>query len=535
MVQTFFVCLIFTCFCRTKTSAADAETLASYHFVGASALVNNTNAAKLKEIWALPETVKFRDDVLQKLSRTSAKVLGANSSNANQTALLRPIFSDLVSSESLAELHGAQKNTATLFLAARLNDERSRLWETNLRQLLKASKPQSVKIENASGWQAQAGKHRLEFLRAEKWTVVAVGSEQVPAEFLKQLGKKSGVASTGNWLEIDINWPGLKNLLPLEKVPFKLARTEVQISGKGENLRTTARIIYPEKIEWKSEPWRIPKEIIHDPLISFTAAQRVAPFLRKPIFPARIASNPETNQIFFWGQSQMPFQFYCALPVKNATNTMKALGPQLASAFNDDLKRRDGGKLEMASNRVDLIWKGLPIIGPFLRPAKETNGMEFLLGGLFPIAPSTNAAPAELFAQISGRKDLVYYDWEITQHRLAQWSMVGQLLPIFPKVPIVSTNAALRNRMVPAPMPEMKWIGAVGKKLGNTVTEVTRESPTELKLVRKSHIGLNSIELILLAHWLAHPDFPFVNPFTPSPVSGKSVAPAFPSPPPVKP
>ena len=91
--------------------------------------------------------------------------------------------------------------------------------------------------------------------------------------------------------------------------------------------------------------------------------------------------------------------------------------------------------------------------------------------------------------------------------------MVGQLLPIFPKEPIVSTNAALRDRLGPAKMPELKWIGAIGPKLGNTITEVTYESPTELNVVRRSHLGLNSIELILLSHWLAHPKFPAVNPF----------------------
>jgi hypothetical protein len=531
LVQRFFVALVLAGVSLARTAIAADEPLVSYHFIGATALANNTNAAKLKQIWALPETMKLRDDVLRKLSRVSAKILGANSATANEAALLRPIFDDLMSAESLAELRGEQKAKATLFLAARLSDERSKLWEKNLRQLLKSSKPQALKVENATGWQTKAGAHTLTFLRADKWTALVIGPGESPAEFLKRLKKTASLSADKSWLDADIDWPRLKALLPVEKLPLKLARTEVQVVGKGENLRTTARILYPQKIEWKSEPWRIPKELIRDPLISFTAAQRIEPFLQKPIFPAQIVSNPATNQIFFWGQSQMPFQFYCALPVKNATNTMKTLGPQLATAFNDDLLRRDGGTLEMASNRVDLIWKSLPIIAPFLRPVVEAKGAgQYLLGGLFPIAPSTNSAPAELFAQISGRKDVVYYDWEITQERLGQWSMVGQLLPLFPKVPIVSTNAALSNRLAPARMPEMKWLGTVGPKLGNTVTEVTYESPTELKLVRKSHIGFNSVELILVSHWLAHPDFPFVNPLAASHVAGKGASPVLPLP-----
>jgi hypothetical protein len=513
LVQRILLGLVFTSFALIKTlAAAPDDLLASYHFIGATALVRNTNAARLQAIAALPETVKLRDDVFQKLARVSVKFFGGNSANANQTALLRPLFDDLMAAESLAELRGAKPQT-TFFLAARLNETRSRLWENNLQQLVKTTKPQPLKIDDANGWQAKAGAHVLQFLRAEKWTVIVLGAEQKPSDFLKQLEKQTTVSSEKNWLEATVDGPRLKGFLPLEKIPLKLARVELQVSAKSENLRTTARIIYPEKINWKSEGWQIPKELIRDPLISFSAAQKVAPFFQKPIFPEQIVSSPLTNQIFFWSQSQMPFQSYFALPVKDATNTMKALGPQLMSAFNDDLKRRDGGKLNMASNHVDLIWQGLPIIAPFVHPTKEKSGGDYLLGGLFPMAPSTNQAPAELFAQVANHNDLVFYDWEITQARLAQWSMVGQLLPIFSKEPIVSTNTALNHRLGPARMPELKWIAAVGPKLGNTITEVTYKSPTELNVVRKSHIGFSSLELILLSHWLAHPNFPFVNPF----------------------
>lgn len=520
MVQWIFVCLIFTSFGLAKLhAAAPEEVLASYHFIGTSALSQNPDAVRFKEIWGLPETVKFRDDVLQKLSRASYKFFGAGAANANQVALLRPLFDDLLTAESLMELRGAQKARPTLFLAARLSTERSRLWETNLQNLVRTAKPPPIKIDGANGWQAQAGTNFLKFIRAEKWTVLVIGPELTPlqSDFLKRLKKQMTVASDKNWLEANVDWPQLNGWLQLEKSPLKLARTEIQVSAKGENLRTTARIIYPEKIDWKFEPWRIPKELILDPLISFSAVQKIGLFLQRPIFPAQFASNPLTNQIFFWAQSQMPFQSYLAMPVKDATNTLKIFGPQLMTACNNDLQRREGGKLEVVSNRVDLVWQGLPVISPFLKPAKEKrSGAEFLLGGMFPVAPNTNPPPAELFAQISGRTDLIYYDWEVTQGRLAQWSMLCQLLPIFSKEPIVSTNAALRDKLAPAKMPELKWIGAIGSKLGNTITEVTYKSPTELNFVRKSHIGLNSIELILLSHWLAHPKFPYVNPFAAS-------------------
>ncbi|MEO5802887.1 MAG: hypothetical protein ABIR24_05105 [Verrucomicrobiota bacterium] len=494
-------------------AATPDDLLASYHFVGAANLAKNTNATKLKEIWALPETAQFRGDVLQKLAGASLKYLGADSGNARQVALARPLFDDLLRVESQAELRGKTNSGAEFILAARLSEERSKLWETNLLQLAKASKPQLTKMDEISGWQAKAGANFLKFFRAEKWTVIVLGPEQSPAQsdFLKRLQKQPANSPSQEWLAVDVDWPRLTPRFPLDKYPLKLARTELRVTGKGENLRTTVRAIYPDKIDWKSQGWQIPKELIRDPLISFSAGQKLAPFLNSPKVFERLSFNPLTNQFFFWAQSQMPFQSYVALPVKDPTNTMRAFAPQIVTAFNDDLKRREGGELRMASNRVDLFWHELPIIVPFLQTAKEKNGAGFLLGGLFPIAPNTNLPPSELFGQVSNHNDLVYYDWEITQERLSQWMILGQLLPLFPREPIVSTNAALRKGFVPAKVPEHKWLAAIAPKLGNTITEITFKAPNELNLVRKSHLGLNSIELVLLSHWLAGPNFPSTN------------------------
>jgi hypothetical protein len=194
----------------------------------------------------------------------------------------------------------------------------------------------------------------------------------------------------------------------------------------------------------------------------------------------------------------------------------------MVAAFNDDLKSRGGGELKMASNRVDVSWQGLlPVVVPFLQPAKETNDAEFLAGGLFPFTPNAKPPPVELVQRVSGRTDLVYYDWEITQYRLLQWRSISQVLPIFAKQPVVYTNELGRQtRFVPARVPEQKWLTAIEPMLGNTITEVTYKSPNELHLVRKSHLGLTSVELVLLSHWLASPNFPFSS--KPAPISYES-------------
>ncbi len=528
MKKVMFICLVFGISIFTKLFAASDHPLASYHFVGGAALAGNTNAAKLRKIWAMPESVTLRNDVVEKLARASLKILGANSSDKNNAALLRPLFDDLLAAESWAELR--HQSGLEFFLAVRLNETRARIWETNLLRVVK-EKPSPFKTDAASGWQTKinGGTNLVKFTRAGKWTFVFIAGEhsEEQSDFIKRIEKKS--TSGTNWLEADVDWPRLHPWLPLNFSPFKTARTEMKIASRGgEDLRTTIRATYPEKIDWKSAPWKIPTHVIRDPLISFTAAQNPAPFFKPSFSLLQLKPNPLTNQLYFWALSQMPFLSYVALPVSNATNISKIYAPQLAAAFNETLRQRDGGTLEVASNRVDLFWKGLPIIVPFLSPAKPTNGQELLLGGIFPVVPSTNNPPAELFSQIVGRNDLVFYDWEITETRLGQWLSLSQMLPFFSRELFLGKNPG-QKRYTAAKVPEQLWLRAIGPLLGNTITEVTFKAPNELNLVRKSPIGLNSLELVLLSHWLAHPNFPSINPFVTVP--GAETVPAGKSPP----
>ena len=59
---------------KTPTNAATAKVpagdgLLRSHFIGTTRLFTDTNAAKLKQIWALPDTAVFREQTLDKLAR----------------------------------------------------------------------------------------------------------------------------------------------------------------------------------------------------------------------------------------------------------------------------------------------------------------------------------------------------------------------------------------------------------------------------------------------------------------------------------
>src|SRR5262245_44741362 len=91
--------------CRNKEStptapaAASSDMLAGYHFVGTGVLANRSDATKLREIWALPETRKFEEQTLQKLAH-APKVFYGGKLSAQQdgrgAALLRPLVEGLI-------------------------------------------------------------------------------------------------------------------------------------------------------------------------------------------------------------------------------------------------------------------------------------------------------------------------------------------------------------------------------------------------------------------------------------------------------
>jgi hypothetical protein len=158
------------------------------------------------------------------------------------------------------------------------------------------------------------------------------------------------------------------------------------------------------------------------------------------------------------------------------------------------------GRIAFTTNRTEIGWVGMPILVPFMRPAPEP-GDDFLLfgsmAGIIPMGPNTNPPPAELLNQFLPRTNLVYYDWEITEAKLAQW------VPIFQLAAMLSPNPSF-----PGAAAANQWLRSVAPKLGNAITEVAVHSPTELKAVRRSDVGLTAIELAVLTRWLDNPAFP---------------------------
>ena len=106
--------------------------------------------------------------------------------------------------------------------------------------------------------------------------------------------------------------------------------------------------------------------------------------------------------------------------------------------------------------------------------------------------------PVELRASLSASTNVCYYQWEITQERLFQWRSLFSTYYVVAGLPLPSPTSA-----------GQQWLTAVVTNLGNSVTSMNVSSPTELRLVRSSHLNLTGLEIVQLAHWIESTNFPF--------------------------
>jgi hypothetical protein len=460
---------------------------------------------RLRAIDALPASAELRGDLAQKLARGAfifwQKDLPAGA--MEQTALLRPLFEDLMTAENFVDVRGPVGKTQTA-IAIELSDERARLWSTNLWQSLRAWKfdaPTEITVEGVKGWEARRNQAPKVFqlLRSGKWLAVGLGEDRPDAlGLMLQHAAKSGrplPSLTNGFLEVQADLPGLGKWFPVF-TQFSLPPAHLTMTGRGESVRAEMLLQFPDKVPWTLEPWRIPTNLVSEPLTSFSVARGIAPLLdRVQGFP-KLGLEPTPSQICAWGISNDEARVYFAVPVPDGAGALRQLartGPGFVlSKFSSAM-----GNFLYVSNRHELIWSGLPFIAPNLRTTNDA-GTQYIMGSIFPLYPKAYPIPDELYAQVRGRTNLMYYDWEDTPQRLAHSRQLYRLAIIADRRQPDSTNT-----------PSHRWLSAIRPQLGNTITEIARTGPREIQLVRKSQMGLTGFELATFSAWLDSPGFPF--------------------------
>lgn len=457
-----------------------AETLARWHFAGTRALSNIKDLTVLRDILALKESDELRNAAADGVAGQMAGALihgGETNANAQLTALIKPLLPDVVENESWFELSGRTADDAKWFLAVKLSAERAGQWNKNLADLAAKAGMQVSPADKGGSWTARRDNYRLSVTSGKEWLLLEGGAGQA--------GKSARIPKSGGKevLTADINGPGLAKLWKSER--FQHApRLSLAVSPRKGTLYSEMQIDYPQPLNITPEAWQVPTDLIHDPLIGFTAVQGISGTLAQSPLVKQLGAEKSPNQAFFWSQSSMAFTVFGATDVGNPAVVISNLVAHPPAMLKDTL----GGTMTVMTNRPAVLWRGLPVVVPFLEAGADGKS-PYLVAGLFPVSSAKpKPMPTELLAQLN-KKNLVYYDWEITQERLKQWRPIWQFAQI------------IQGKMFP-PSASDRWIEAITPKLVNTVTEVTLEGPSRLKLVRQSQSGLTALELVLLAHWL---------------------------------
>jgi hypothetical protein len=263
--------------------------------------------------------------------------------------------------------------------------------------------------------------------------------------------------------------------------------------------------------------WVVPTQLVRDPLVGFTAMQGADLWLGNMPGLQGLGVEKWPSQVFQWSLLERPWQQYFAALTPSPTQLMSRLVPALPLRVmtNSTLQGQTFSlRTTNEARRVEL--HGIPFFAPFLE-ALEVNGESLVHGGLFLPLRGAPPAPDGLLSQVTGRTNLVWYDWEVTGQelvrsaptgagrketnrvgRLQQWMHLLQFGQMLSKpqgmLPRTSTGEVA--------VPGTAWVMAALPLLGETITEVTLTGPEEMTVVRQSTTGLNSLELVALLRWL---------------------------------
>lgn len=476
----------------TSDQPAPEPVLLAVHWIGKSRLAQDTNAAFQMGLWNLPESVRLEQQTLDKLARALPELLGAAGDSPTNllSELVRPLLDDLIQLESFSELRARTNQPAECALAIRLPDARRGLWETNLTTLQAAV---SAGDSNASPARAH-----LQFASAGEWCVFGwnYGSGTLFTDFVERFAQpKPTVTPAGSWLELQADLSRLwtsNTVVPAEKLPF----LRLTFAGEGQTVRTKGELVFAKPLQLELEPWNVPTNLIHDPLVSFTALRGIRSVLESSPLWQRRQLGAAPNQLYAWALGNIPSQSYVAAAWPNSSNRVRALAERLMPALNSHTATNWLGKVSWLTNANGLVWTENPFAQPFMRHELGVHG-ELLVGGFSPLISTGQPIPSALLPQFVSQTNVVYYDWEITEARVLGWLYLSQF------VRFVSGKAQLISGS-----PGLQWLQTIGPKLGNAATVIHQAAPERLTFSRVSSAGLTGIELQLLVDWLESPAFP---------------------------
>jgi hypothetical protein len=460
-------------------------------------------ATNFLALWKLAETQQLLGQTLDKLSLWPWRPAnaGTNSFPTNATSgLLRPLLADLVQEETVFHFRGHSSQDFEAAFAVRVGTNRQSIWAANLQAVLASLEGNSTFDRTANGWSKKSAPKlgAVSYAHSGEWAVVGFNREKQELfnDLLLRISRKEFPGTNAPrkfWVDANLDLPAILGIAGFGGPVASEFQWLSFVTGADEHgaVRSQGQFFLAHPASSNLPPWNIPTNMIHDPVVSFTAV-RGLDVLRLPASPFFDAP----RELFFWAQAGVPFATYCALPVTNSMAAMKTVTNHLLGEIREKVKSRKMGDLQPLTNGNGVGWVDLPIFAPSLE-AISTPGFEALFLSLGTEGPKTRPAPAALFRQVAGSTNAVYYDWEITASRIESWIEIGQLFRVVFHRPQLAFTS-----------PGSLWLKNAGPLLGNTVTVINQNPEGDFHFARSGTLGFNSVELHVLIDWLESPNFP---------------------------
>ena len=512
-----FALLIFTfgSGCQKSTALIPAapptvlspDTIARVHWLGKRRLDLEADAYYVSRVWSLPETTRLQSQTFDRLATGSWRLLlGDLAATQIPPAVLRPLFDDLAQEESYLEIRAATNASPAFVLAVHVHARRAGFWETNLAiaTYLLAGKP-AVADPVIHGWTIQQtnAPQRIQLTRVGDWTIIAAGPEQnslLPEIITRIQRDHVPFVSSGTnlWLEANLDLTRLATVFPTFHFPLStLNRLSLTLTGDGANVITRAQLTFTQPLPLQLEPWHIPLDLIHEPLIGFTAGRGLQPWLAAWKNWQNLPIGTPPDQLFLWSVAGSPYQTYLAAPLPAARPSVAALTGWLLQRGNPWLATNGYLPFDRAADANGVTWGNLPDLKPFIR-AVGTDADGWLFAGLLPDTNTVVTPPSDgLMADVLSRPDLVYYDWEVTGMRLKPCLQLGQ-----------TARQIARQPQMPMDSASLSWLAVLIPRLGTSATTINLTAPDQLEFYRRATLGFTAPELHLLADWLESPQFP---------------------------
>ncbi|MGE3312662.1 MAG: hypothetical protein AB7O66_22055 [Limisphaerales bacterium] len=513
--------------------------LVRHHFAGLSGVAEHPDLAPLKAILSLPESKRLLGEVDSKLAASLPIGFGVDGAKAapHIDAFL-PWVRLALERESRVEVHGSKSWVGSWAVAVRMEEAEAVKVGGDLRGVLAPLLGEGDSGGGEEGrpdWELDGPEDgrrpAARFALVSGWAILGSGVgafNEVRGRLSGPRASEGGLTGAVSRLEVDLanlapllGW-GADPVAPVDRWPA----VRMTVEPRKGRIRTSAELTFPEPLGLTLAPWVLPKEVLRDPMVGFTAIQGADRWLGKMEWFKPYNVNEWPNPIYLWSVAGDPWNQYLAGPMNSPTNLMAQVSGPIPMRMVTNMSWRGqvfGLRITNKATRVE--FRGLPYLLPFLQSIREGDS-SLLYGGLFPQPPKTDPAPVGLLQQVAGRTNLVFYDWETTGGtllvtnppgtpgpristnpvgRLAQFKQLSQFWRL-----MMNTNSSMvplaRNGEIW--VPGWEWINAAQGRLGDTITEVTQTGPSRLSLVRSSQIGFNALELAYLLRWAENPGFP---------------------------